>query len=980
MQAETARKSLSAFAIIIAGVALLGWLLDLSALKSVLPGLTTMKANTALGIVAAAIGVSFVGSRHRAVSIVAGTVTASLGLAVLVEYGAGVSLGIDELIFADPNTTSPPYPGRMAPATALGLSAMGLAVLLLERATGQADGRTGKSAQWAHLFALVPACVGYLSVAGYVYDVDGLYSFGPFASVALHTAIAFGLLAYAILLTLPAQGWSRKFERYPTARRVFLHLLPVAIGVPFLAGGVVVWGARRHVYDPLYGPALFAVVIASSTVWLAMYSAASVRAAEARLYSASAALRASEERLQLFVDRAPAAIAMFDTNMTYLAASRRYLRDYGLEAIAEADTLIGRSHDDILPEIPDRWREIHRRVMAGETVSADDDPFPRADGRTDWVRWEMTPWHGEDGRVGGALLFSELMTARKEAAAVLAESEARLRVSQEAAHVGTWDWDVATGVVHWSAEQYRLYGLDPDPAGIVGFDLWRRAVHPEDQERAQAEVMAAVHGDAPYDAQYRIYLPDAGLRWIYACGEVMRDDAGAPIRMLGVNLDITARIEAEAAIRATEARLRETLARSRDDLEVLVTERTRDLREAQERLSHVRRMEALGQLAGGIAHDFNNVLQSVQSGAALLERRADDPDGVRRLSRMVSDAAARGNAITKRLLAFARRGDLKAEPVDAGALLADMKNILSHTLGAGIRVSTEFGADLPRLLADKAQLETVLINLATNARDAMPSGGLLTLAAGAEAFDGHSASGHPATLQPGDYIRLRVADTGDGMDAPTLAKASEPFFTTKPSGTGLGLAMARGFAEQSGGGLYVQSRVGEGTEICLWFPATRSPLDPAISRPTQSQTTGQPRARILLVDDETYVRELLAEELALIGYAVVPAGSAHAALALLDAGEPVDLLISDLSMPGTDGLTLVHEAQRRRPKLPAILLTGFASNEAELAVGGALDGSFSLIRKPVDGQHLAERVAMLLAPVSDADRPSSHAGGGQSVG
>ncbi len=255
-----------------------------------------------------------------------------------------------------------------------------------------------------------------------------------------------------------------------------------------------------------------------------------------------------------------------------------------------------------------------------------------------------------------------------------------------------------------------------------------------------------------------------------------------------------------------------------------ITER-RDL-EAQ--LAQAQKMQALGELAGGIAHDINNVLQAVSSALALIARRPDQPVSVSRFAALGSTAAERGAAITRRLLLFARRADLSAEPIDVAGLLTELSEVLAHTLGSAVAVVVEDACDVPPLLADKSQLETVLVNLATNARDAMPDGGRLTLSAGVEQV-GPDAS-HPASLSPGRYVRLAVRDTGTGMDPATLARVTEPFFTTKPAGkgTGLGLAMARGFAEQSGGALAIDSAPGRGTTVALWLPqAEPEAADPA---------------------------------------------------------------------------------------------------------------------------------------------------------
>ncbi len=401
--------------------------------------------------------------------------------------------------------------------------------------------------------------------------------------------------------------------------------------------------------------------------------------------------------------------------------------------------------------------------------------------------------------------------------------------------------------------------------------------------------------------------------------------------MLGVFVDVTARKRAEAALRLSEEQRRQT-----------------------------QKMEALGQLAGGIAHDFNNVLQAVSSGATLIERRADDVAVVRRFVRLIDEAAGRGAATTRRLLAFARRSELRSGSVPPEELLRDLQEILTHTLGSSITVLIDADPAARPLRADRGELETVLVNLATNARDAMPDGGILSLSAVEDAVSPEQP--HESGLPVGRYVRLAVADTGIGMDAETVARATEPFFTTKPlgKGTGLGLSMARGFAHQSGGTLLIDSGPGQGTTVTLWLPVADMAEMDAVSGIPAMRAQPDSRLTILLVDDDPLVREVLARDLIEQGYQVAPAETANAALALLDVGDPVDLLVTDLSMPVMDGVTLVQEAKRRRPDLPAIIVTGYAGEAASLAMSGAVSGSFTLLRKPVTGVQIADRAALLL--------------------
>jgi len=453
-------------------------------------------------------------------------------------------------------------------------------------------------------------------------------------------------------------------------------------------------------------------------------------------------------------------------------------------------------------------------------------------------------------------------------------------------------------------------------------------------------VLAAPRGDIAQGARTPAWFDGIGNAVLLerplgaaALASAVRAALRARRRQYEIRAYLAERELAAARLAALNASLETRVAQRTGELRTAydrLEQQAREREETEARLAQAQRIEALGRLAG-----------------------------------MAADAADRGASITGRLLTFARRGALRAEPISPLPLLDGLRELLAHTLGVGIEMRIAADPDLPTLLADKGQLETVLVNLAVNARDAMPEGGTLMLAAASEAVP--DAGAHLAGLASGGYLRLSVSDTGAGMSAATLARASEPFFTTKPSGqgTGLGLAMARGFAHQSGGGFTIESAPGQGTTVTLWFPqAVRGSVASGLTLPGSKARSVTALVRVLVVDDDAIVREALAGQIEDWGYSVAQANNGLEALAHLDGGATVDLLISDFAMPGMNGLTLIQEARRRRPALPVLLLTGYADASIRLAVEDAGPGSTALLRKPVSGTALAERAAALLAQVA----------------
>ena len=521
------------------------------------------------------------------------------------------------------------------------------------------------------------------------------------------------------------------------------------------------------------------------------------------------------------------------------------------------------------------------------------------------------------------------ITQRKHTEEAVRQSETRLLDLVETLNLASvFVCDLDGRITFWSDGCTAMFGWTRREAiGARAMALLRST-----STAPQAEIDAALAATGEWRGDVRKLRRDGSEVLVAVTRVLRRDAAGKPVSMLENCADVTALRRASAE-----------LARLNQRLESLVREEV-ELREAaQTRAAHAERIQALGQLAGGIAHDLNNVLQAVTSGASLLGREADKAAKVRSLSALISDAAQRGMAVTRRMLLFSRQADLRAGAIDIRAMLLDLQEVLAHTLGGHVVCDIQAPDGLPDLLADRGQLEIALVNLATNARDAMPHGGTIVIAAAAETV--HDPISHPGGLAAGRYIKLSVRDSGTGMDAETLRRATEPFFTTKKvgSGTGLGLATVNGFATQSHGAMAITSAPGEGTTISLWLPQAEPDERPDMA--DAAEPTGQNSARLLLVDDDATVRALLGQQLEMAGFTVTAASDGATALALLGDGEaPVDIMVTDLSMPEMNGLELIRAVRARFPNLPAVLATGYASDHAIEPEDGL---AFTLLRKPV---------------------------------
>jgi signal transduction histidine kinase/CheY-like chemotaxis protein len=489
----------------------------------------------------------------------------------------------------------------------------------------------------------------------------------------------------------------------------------------------------------------------------------------------------------------------------------------------------------------------------------------------------------------------------------------RLEFALDAAGMGSWDIDLRTGKFAQSPRHDRIFGY-AEPQTRWNLERFFLHVHPAERDGVAAAFTRAL-ATGQLEVECPITGADGQARWIAVKGRVRYDGAGVPLCVIGVVSDITGRKEADAQI------------------------------------AQAQKMDAIGQLTGGVAHDFNNLLTPIVGSLDLVRRRHPDDERTQKLLGGALQAAERAATLTQRLLAFARRQALQPQVVGIAALMAGIVELIRRTLGPTITVGLDVPDDLPAARVDPNQLELALLNLAINARDAMPDGGRLTISVRAMTAGDRNAAG----LEPGRYLRIAAEDTGMGMDDATLARATEPFFSTKGvgKGTGLGLSMIHGLAAQSGGTLRLASVPGQGTTVELWLPATDE--TPAGSMPPAVEPVRAERdAKVLLVDDEEVVRTATADMLRDVGYSVTEATSASQALTAIRSGIEVDVLVTDYLMPAVTGAELIHELRAMGNRIPILLITGYA------AAGDDVPADIPRLAKPFRQVDLASRVDELL--------------------
>ncbi len=505
----------------------------------------------------------------------------------------------------------------------------------------------------------------------------------------------------------------------------------------------------------------------------------------------------------------------------------------------------------------------------------------------------------------------------------LRDSEERLRLAQEAAGIGAFEWNVQTGVNTWTPKLEQMYGL---PLGSFGRTqpAWENLVHPEDRALAVERVNQAFESGAPVEGEWRVIWPDGSVHWLTGRFQVFKNDDGAPLRLVGVNIDITER------------------------------------KKAEERLLHAQKLESLGLLAGGVAHDFNNLLVGVIGNASLAREMLPPGHAANELMETVVKTGEQAAHLTRQMLAYSGKGKFLSEPLNISKLVGGIIELVRPSIPKKVALNLDLGENLPSIEADRGQIQQILMNLAINAGEAIGShDGQITVRTGTQVVNDEYLRQHAeaADLRPGEYVTLEVRDTGSGMDEATKSRIFDPFFSTKFTGRGLGLAAVAGIVRSHKGAIVVTTAPGKGTTFAVLFPPASQPAERSPQRAASAVLQGS--GVVLIVDDEQLVRDMAKTALEYHGYTVLAADGGMAAIDISKRYPgKIDLAVLDLNMPGMSGEETLSELRKIRPEVKVFISSGYSESEAMAKFRGQRLVGF--IQKPYTSVSLAETVTRAL--------------------
>jgi PAS domain S-box-containing protein len=543
-------------------------------------------------------------------------------------------------------------------------------------------------------------------------------------------------------------------------------------------------------------------------------------------------------------------------------------------------------------------------------------------GALDYIVKSPEAFAGMPRSVERAMREWELLQERKRAQEELREVTQRLQLATASGQLGIWDWDIVSDALVWNDRMFELYGVSRD--SFQGcYKAWENCLHPDDRDTAKELLTAALSGEKKYDLEFRVVHPDGTVKFIKSNALVIRDGEGKAIRLTGMNQDIT------------------------------------EHRHLEEQLRQAQKMEAVGLLAGGVAHDFNNILMAIFGYCSILKMKIRDDSPYKSEIDSIYTAAERAANLTRSLLAFSREQVMSPKTVSPNEIVKNVLLLLARVIGEDIQLNAVYVEKPIRILADSGQIEQVLINLAANARDAMPNGGLLTIETEIQEIgeDFIQAHGFGAS---GKYAVLSVSDTGEGMNAETSKKIFEPFFTTKEvgRGTGLGLSIAYGVIKQHGGYINVYSEPGKGTTFRIYLPLVNED-EADIEEETVPEYPRMGSETILVAEDDATIRELMESILKKFGYDVILAHDGEDAVRKFKASKKkIAIIVMDMIMPGKSGKEAYEEIRKVRDDVKILFMSGYSPDL--LQHRGIFDNSLEVLTKPIHPLDLVRKVRAVL--------------------
>lgn len=630
---------------------------------------------------------------------------------------------------------------------------------------------------------------------------------------------------------------------------------------------------------------------------------------------AESALREERDRAQRYLDTAEVILLALDMNGRITLVNRYACALLGWPA----EELIGRDWIEAChpPPLRHALRTRFNDLLAGD-LSVIETPILSRSGKQRLIEWRNTLLRDETGQVVGTFSSGTDITERTGAVEALRTAEERMRFALESADIGIWDMDYTTGVLRWSEQLEAQHGLPPGTFDGT-FEAFVECIHPDDRAAVLDTVEKAMAAGADFSLQNRVVRPDGTVRWLTGAGRILLGPHGEPVRGVGISLDVTER------------------------------------RRLEQQYQQAQKMEAIGRLAGGVAHDFNNLLTAILGYCELLLADLDLDDRHRADVAEIQKAGHSAAGLTRQLLAFSRREIIEPTLLDLNDVVGGMRAMLVRLIGEDVAVVLALSPALAPVMADRGQAEQIVMNLAVNARDAMPGGGTLTIGTANVDLDEDYARLHFG-VTPGPHVVLTVSDTGTGMTPDVQARLFEPFFTTKEPGrgTGLGLATVHGIVARSGGSVGVYSEIGRGTSFKVYFPRTDAAETVAEVRPAVAARPSSGAQTVLVVEDADGLRQLTRRLLERLGYTVLLAANANEAIELFERHSSIDVILTDVVMPGASGPELTSRLVERRPALKVIYMSGYT--DETIVHHGVLKPGIAFLHKPFTAEALGRKI------------------------